>query len=72
MVTRNGYNVKTHSAVTDDGYILTLFEIWGKFKNESKNFTVFLQHGLLVHSGVWVITGRRSLGTSDLFSCNFD
>ncbi|XP_063922161.1 gastric triacylglycerol lipase-like [Zophobas morio] len=61
VVTRNGYNVKTHSVVTDDGYILTLFEIWGKFKNESKNFTVFLQHGLLVHSGVWVITGRRSL-----------
>ena len=64
MVKRRGYDIVTHTVVTHDGYILNLFEIFNATQ-ENKNFTVFIQHGILVNSGVWVNGGPRSLGTSD-------
>ncbi|XP_063921264.1 gastric triacylglycerol lipase-like [Zophobas morio] len=60
MVKRRGYDIVTHTVVTHDGYILNLFEIFNATQ-ENKNFTVFIQHGILVNSGVWVNGGPRSL-----------
>uniref|UniRef100_A0A0M3IHJ8 Lipase n=1 Tax=Ascaris lumbricoides TaxID=6252 RepID=A0A0M3IHJ8_ASCLU len=54
-----GYPVETHSVITDDGYILLMHRIpHGKCDPASSNKpkpVVFLQHGLLCSSSVWVM-----------------
>ncbi|EJW70656.1 hypothetical protein WUBG_18435, partial [Wuchereria bancrofti] len=53
-----GYPSETHTVTTDDGYILELHRIpGGKAANYSKNESksvVFLQHGFIGSSAVWV------------------
>uniref|UniRef100_A0A158P627 Lipase n=1 Tax=Angiostrongylus cantonensis TaxID=6313 RepID=A0A158P627_ANGCA len=53
-----GYPVEVHQAVTADGYILTLHRIpHGKESNNatSPRPVVFLQHGLLCTSSIWLL-----------------
>ncbi|KAJ3642363.1 hypothetical protein Zmor_025158 [Zophobas morio] len=59
MVKRNGYNIETYQVTTQDGYILTLFYVFGKNKPSKPN-PVYLQHGLTVTSGHYVDLGNRS------------
>lgn len=50
--------METHHAVTSDGYILELHRIPFGLKSEQKSKirpVVFLQHGLLCTSSVWVM-----------------
>ena len=61
MVKRNGYNIETYQVTTQDGYILTLFYVFGKNKPSKPN-PVYLQHGLTVTSGHYVDLGNRSCG----------
>lgn len=62
MIVRHGYPLETYEAVTPDGYILTVYRIPAK---DSEAQPVFVQHGLLMDSGVWVALGDRSLGTNN-------
>ncbi|VDM62291.1 unnamed protein product [Angiostrongylus costaricensis] len=53
-----GYPVEVHQAVTADGYVLTLHRIpYGKESNiaTSSRPVVFLQHGLLCTSSIWLL-----------------
>jgi hypothetical protein len=63
MVERNGYKVKSHSVVTEDGHILTLFRVTSNQtgKNEKKQ-PIYMEHGILLSSDIWTFVGRRSLG----------
>ncbi|CAH1378794.1 unnamed protein product [Tenebrio molitor] len=60
MVERHGYNIKKHSATTDDGYILTVFRVTSKDKEPTKA-PVFVQHGIVTNSANWVDISNRSL-----------
>ncbi|XP_063921265.1 lipase member K-like [Zophobas morio] len=59
MVKRNGYNIETYEVPTQDGYILTLFYIFGKNKPSKPN-PVYMQHGIIVNTGHYVDLGSRS------------
>ncbi|CAI5451930.1 unnamed protein product [Caenorhabditis angaria] len=54
-----GYPVETHKVVTPDGYILTLHRIPHGINKTSSTRTkkpvVFLQHGLLCTSSIWLL-----------------
>ncbi|CAH1378793.1 unnamed protein product [Tenebrio molitor] len=60
IVERHGYNIKKHSATTDDGYILTVFRVTSKDKEPTKS-PVFVQHGVVTNSANWVDISNRSL-----------
>ncbi|CAH0386872.1 unnamed protein product [Bemisia tabaci] len=51
-----GYEGETHYVTTEDGYILSVHRIANK---TSKYPPVFLQHGLLTASDLWVIRGPK-------------
>ncbi|MFH4978709.1 hypothetical protein AB6A40_005418 [Gnathostoma spinigerum] len=60
IIERWGYPVEQHSVITEDGYVLILHRIPHGKKESSKNSStkkpvVFLQHGLLCTSSVWVM-----------------
>ncbi|CAL2045525.1 unnamed protein product [Caenorhabditis brenneri] len=64
-----GYPVETHKVVTADGYILTLHRIPHGKNETSKSASnrpkpvVFLQHGLLCTSSIWLLNlPRQSAG----------
>ncbi|CAI2353579.1 unnamed protein product [Caenorhabditis sp. 36 PRJEB53466] len=64
-----GYPVETHKVVTADGYILTLHRIphgkneTSKSASQSPKPVVFLQHGLLCTSSIWLLNlPRQSAG----------
>ncbi|KAF2904607.1 hypothetical protein ILUMI_01569 [Ignelater luminosus] len=64
VIKRWGYPVETHTVLTEDGYILTLFRIhFGKKHSvkESKQ-PVLLQHGYKSNSKCFVAIGKKSLG----------
>jgi hypothetical protein len=65
IVERHGYNIKKHSATTDDGYILTVFRVTSKDKEPTKS-PVFVQHGVVTNSANWVDISNRSLGINKL------
>lgn len=53
MVNR-GYQFETHKAVTEDGYILTLFRVPGKLGDDSTGKQpIYMQHGLIDDGGTW-------------------
>ena len=59
MIRRENYPVEIHNVTTEDGYMLTLFRIPGR----SNSTPVYMQHGLLEDSGVWLVAGNgKSLG----------
>ncbi|CAH1378797.1 hypothetical protein MTP99_002594 [Tenebrio molitor] len=60
MTERHEYDQETHSAITDDGYILNVFRITSKNQKPTKS-PVFVQHGIATNSGPWVDIGNRSL-----------
>ncbi|VDD86864.1 unnamed protein product, partial [Enterobius vermicularis] len=56
IVDRWGYPWETHSVVTNDGYVLVMHRIpYGKPRPKEPRPVVFLQHGLLCTSSVWVM-----------------
>lgn len=61
IIRRNGYAAETHTVETEDGYILALHRIPGPKSGKQGGQPVFLQHGLLVSSADWVLSGNQSL-----------
>ncbi|KAK2585096.1 hypothetical protein KPH14_008608 [Odynerus spinipes] len=55
MIRKEGYSAEAHVISTEDGYLLTLHRIPGRFKSP----TVLLQHGLLGSSADWVLPGSK-------------
>ncbi|CCD72909.2 Partial AB-hydrolase lipase domain-containing protein [Caenorhabditis elegans] len=69
IITHWGYPVETHKVVTVDGYILTLHRIphgkneTSKSASKTPKPVVFLQHGLLCTSSIWLLNlPRQSAG----------
>ncbi|KAF2901738.1 hypothetical protein ILUMI_04466 [Ignelater luminosus] len=64
VIKRWGYPVETHHAITEDGYILTLFRIPYGQNSSSKQpgHPVLVQHGYKSNSKCFVSTGKKSLG----------
>ncbi|XP_070851624.1 lipase 3 [Drosophila suzukii] len=62
LITRHNYSVETHNVTTWDGYILTNFRI--PLSNRCTKLeprpVVFLQHGLLLASDGFLVTGPRT------------
>lgn len=60
LLQRHGHGVETHSATTDDGYLLTLHRIAGSSGNAP---VVYCHHGLMTCSELWVLgdTAERCL-----------
>eukprot|EP01102_Stenamoeba_stenopodia_P019611 TRINITY_DN7450_c0_g1_i1.p1 TRINITY_DN7450_c0_g1~~TRINITY_DN7450_c0_g1_i1.p1 ORF type:complete len:432 (+),score=97.77 TRINITY_DN7450_c0_g1_i1:70-1365(+) len=70
----SGFDAHPHMIITDDGFVIELFHIPAKLKDSSKDKAtattiqqqqrkgvVYMQHGLLESSSVWVLHGRDSL-----------
>lgn len=65
LVTKYGYSSESHEVRTDDGYFLTVHRISGgkKYPPKAGKAVVFLQHGILASSAVWVLAGpNKGLG----------
>ncbi|RZC34844.1 Abhydro lipase domain containing protein, partial [Asbolus verrucosus] len=62
IIRQNGYQLKTYTVTTLDGYILTMFRIPPRENDNRKNKQpVYIQHGIAADSATWVATGNRSL-----------
>lgn len=59
VIERDGYQFEEHEVTTPDGYLLTVYRVTGKIGAEvvPGKKVVFLQHGLLMSSADWVISG---------------
>ncbi|KAJ3622053.1 hypothetical protein MTP99_002585 [Tenebrio molitor] len=65
MVERNGYKGKSHTVVTEDGHILTLFRVTSnQARSNGKKQPIYMEHGILLDSDIWTFVGRRSLAYS--------
>lgn len=54
---QNGFELEAHKVTTKDGYILTMHRIRKLNNNENeKQPVVFLQHGLVCSSAVWLMS----------------
>ncbi|KAF2901735.1 hypothetical protein ILUMI_04463 [Ignelater luminosus] len=67
IITRRGYPVEIHNVTTEDGYIITVFQIpHGKNKSftskEQPRQPVFLLHGVGLNSETFINIGKKSLG----------
>ena len=66
MIRNEGYDVETHTVVTEDCYILQMHRIprgRNQIKDGQVRPAVYLQHGLLCSSADWVMGTRdNSLG----------
>ncbi|XP_017777752.1 PREDICTED: gastric triacylglycerol lipase-like isoform X2 [Nicrophorus vespilloides] len=63
IVQRYNYKIQTHYVLTEDDYILTVFRI----ANSSSSFNsnrqpIFLQHGTICSSEIWLQRGEDSIG----------
>lgn len=59
---KHGYTTEEHTAVTEDGYILTLFRVTRgvKCQDEMKRTPVLLMHGLLLNADCWLDAGPEA------------
>ncbi|XP_015126022.1 lipase 3 [Diachasma alloeum] len=59
LISKYGYTAETHDIKTADGYLLSLHRISGgkKYPSSPGKPVVFLQHGILASSAVWVLAG---------------
>ncbi|VVC24410.1 Partial AB-hydrolase lipase domain,Alpha/Beta hydrolase fold [Cinara cedri] len=57
----NGYDVEVHNAITEDGYVLELHRIPRSKSGQepTKNYPVFLHHGIFGSSADWVLAGAN-------------
>lgn len=58
-----GYKFEEHKAVTEDGYILTLWRIPGRFNSTTtvtRKKPIFFLHGLLDDSYTWIVLNLNS------------
>lgn len=65
LITKYGYTAETHEILTEDGYLLSIHRISGSKKYPTKHGkpVVFLQHGILSSSAVWILNGpSKGLG----------
>lgn len=59
----NGYPVESHYVTTSDGYILNLHRIPNRKSGKINKKVVLLEHGILLSSIQWVLTGPgKALG----------
>lgn len=58
LATKYQYVTEEHTAVTEDGYILTIFRILSKC-NYVKQHPVLLLHGIFDSADLWIIAGRK-------------
>ncbi|XP_066598512.1 lipase 3-like [Prorops nasuta] len=74
MLTRYGYNAETHTVITEDGYILTLFRVIGDKKGSTTadRPVVMVQHGVLVTSCDWTVTGPEQAFAFALADAGYD
>ncbi|XP_017777242.1 PREDICTED: lipase member K-like [Nicrophorus vespilloides] len=61
MVQRHGYPIEKHNTVTKDGYILTIYRIPHGKERSFGGQPVYLLHGTLSSSEMWVNIGNKSL-----------
>lgn len=61
LISHYGYEAETHSVVTQDGYILTVFRCSKKTTSHKKK-AVILQHGLTASSDPYCLYPNQSLG----------
>ncbi|XP_011865874.1 PREDICTED: lipase 3-like [Vollenhovia emeryi] len=62
LISKYGYDGELHNVTTADGYILEVHRIKGRANSTTSNVqkpVVFVMHGLLCDSSVWVISGRE-------------
>ncbi|XP_015172147.1 PREDICTED: uncharacterized protein LOC107064237 [Polistes dominula] len=61
LVERHGYPAEEHKVITDDGYIITIHRVpYSPISNNTtKKPVVFIQHGLLTSSDLWVLWERE-------------
>ncbi|KAG5318972.1 LIP3 Lipase, partial [Pseudoatta argentina] len=54
-----GYSAEEHYVITEDGYILMLHRIFRNplFKSQGSRKVVFIQHGMMATSDIWVLIG---------------
>lgn len=63
-------SIECHYITTEDGYILRLYHLPAANKNESDENTlkpIFLMHGLLCSSPVYITYPERSAGRKNAF-----
>ncbi|XP_053624159.1 lipase 3-like [Plodia interpunctella] len=59
LITFHGYRLETHTALTPDGYLLTLHRVFLRDSTGREMKKVLLHHGLLGSSEDWVILGSN-------------
>ncbi|XP_072949704.1 lipase 1-like [Epargyreus clarus] len=67
MASMYGHPAETHQVTTEDGYILTLFRLYGN----RGALPVLLFHGILDSSDTWITRGNTSLSIT-LANNNYD
>ena len=68
MIESRGFTSETHTVVTDDGYILTVFRIINPFKSLNETFPVVLWPGLSANSDSWLISRPGMLDSQGIYS----
>ncbi|KAG5876081.1 hypothetical protein JTB14_028854 [Gonioctena quinquepunctata] len=59
MVSEEGYPIEIHYVTTSDGYILCLHRIPHGISGVKNDKVAYLQHGILVSSADWVLSGKH-------------
>ncbi|XP_061386642.1 lipase 3-like [Musca vetustissima] len=69
-----GYGSETHTVITEDGYVLTVFRIIGR-NNETRSTpgpAVLLMHGLMSSSDCWVMRGLKDALVYEMVDNGYD
>lgn len=60
---RYGYYLAKYEVVSEDGYYLTLHRLLHHESDfDNRRTPIFLQHGVSVSAGFWMMIGNNSLG----------
>lgn len=68
LASKYQYTTEEHTAVTEDGYILTIFRILSKCEH-TRQHPVLLLHGIFDSADLWIIAGRK-MGLAYILSDN--